>query len=87
MPEISRFYGIIIRMYCYESHGVPHIHAKYGDEMATFAIEGGAPIVGDFPFTQTRLVQAWIEIHKHELLDDWQMALSGKKPSKIEPLK
>ena len=86
MPEISRFYGIVIRMYCYENHGSPHIHAKYGDDEASFAIETGEAIIGYFPRAQTRLVQAWIEIHKTELLGIWREAVCGKKPHKIDPL-
>lgn len=87
MPEISRFYGIIIRMYFYESHGKPHIHAQYGDDLAVFEIDSGEPLAGGFPRAQTRLVQAWIEIHKKELLDDWRMAADGQTPLKVEPLK
>lgn len=64
MPTISMFYGIIICLYFYddERHKLPHIHAKYQGQEASFSILDGTLIVGEIPISKTRLVQAWIEI-------------------------
>ncbi len=88
MPTISMFYGIIIKMYfAPKEHNPPHIHAYYQDTKATFEIIDGDLIDGDIPIRQIRLIQAWIEIHKDELLADWALCQNGEKPFKIEPLK
>ncbi|HOV14228.1 MAG TPA: DUF4160 domain-containing protein [Spirochaetota bacterium] len=88
MPIISMFYGIIIRMFNLDNrkHNLPHIHAEYQDVSAVFSIEDGGLLEGDFPNRQNKLVQAWIEIHKDELLADWKLAVSGEKIFKIKPL-
>lgn len=62
MPEISRFFGIIIYMYS-KDHLPPHFYAEYGDEEGMFSIETCNIIKGDLPRKQTRLVQAWAELH------------------------
>ena len=85
MPKISEFYGILIRMY-YEDHGIPHIHAKYGDEEASFAIETGKLLKGEFPLSKERMVRKWIKMHKRDLVENWQITSAGKMPRKIEPL-
>ena len=87
MPKISEFYGIIILMYYDESHGKPHIHAKYGGERAVFAIETGELLVGKIPHNKERMVRKWIKIHKSELMVDWKMASSNETLLKIEPLR
>lgn len=88
MPTISMFFGIIIRMYFGpKEHNPPHIHAYYQDANATFDLESGEILDGNFPKKQTKLVQAWVEIHKEELLADWALCQNGEKPFKIEPLK
>ncbi len=88
MPTISMFMGIIIRMYCGKSeHNPPHIHVYYQDAKARFDIVSGDLIDGTFPPRQTRLVQAWIELRKEELLADWALASNGELPFKIEPLR
>jgi hypothetical protein len=88
MPTISVFYGIAITMYFFddERHGLPHIHARYQDQHAVFSIADGTMLNGYFPVTKTRLVQAWIEIHRNELLKDWELAIQGQPLFKIEPL-
>ena len=87
MPVISMFFGIIIRMYFPpKEHAPPHIHAVYQGSEAEFAIRDGEKI-GDFPPRQTRLVQAWIEIHKDELLADWELCQNLEKPLPIDPLR
>ena len=88
MPTISMFYGIIIRMYCSPGeHNPPHIHAYYQDRMAIVDIVSCEVSMGSLPPRQTKLVLAWTEIHKEELLADWELASKGELPFSIEPLK
>ena len=88
MPTISSFYGILIRMYFFdaERHHSAHIHAQYQGQQAQFAIDSGELLAGTLPRAQTRLVQAWIEIHRDELAVAWQLAVTGQRPGKIAPL-
>ena len=88
MPIISMFYGIIIRLYLTDNkhHNLPHIHAKYAEFEASIGIAGGEILAGDLPRKQLRLVQAWIELHRDELLADWELAVAGEAPYKINPL-
>ena len=89
MPIISMFYGIVISLYFYDNkqHNLPHIHVRYQDTKAIFNIETCEIIEGNLPKKQQKLVSAWMEIHKDELLADWELALDGQQPYKIEPLK
>ena len=88
MPTISMFFGIIVRMYCGKAeHNPPHIHAYYQDMKAIFDIASGDMTDGRLPPAQTRLVAAWIELHREELMADWQLASQGELPFKIEPLR
>jgi hypothetical protein len=89
IPTISLFYGIIICMYFYddERHNLPHIHAKYQGQNAVFSILGGELLGGKLPLAKTRLVQAWIEIHRESLLADWELAVNGQALLPIEPLR
>jgi Domain of unknown function (DUF4160) len=89
MPVISTFYGIIVAMYFVDNrrHKLPHIHVKYQGEEAVYSITDGELLAGAIPLAKARLVQAWIEIHNDELMADWQLAVSGQQPYKIEPLK
>ena len=88
MPTISMFYGIIIRMYCAPSeHNPPHFHAYYQDYKALIDIGRCEMIEGTLPSKHTRLVLAWAELHKDELLADWDVASQGELPFRIEPLK
>jgi hypothetical protein len=88
MPTISMFFGIIIRMYCGKAeHNPPHLHAYYQDRKAIFDIASGDLTEGSLPPAQTRLVVAWIELHREELMADWQLASQGELPFKIEPLR
>ena len=88
MPIISMFYGIIIRLYLLDNqqHNTPHIHAKYAEFEASIGIEDGEILAGELPRKQLRLVQAWIELRKDELKADWELAVAGEHPYKIEPL-
>ena len=89
MPTISIFYGIQILMYFYDNdrHNLPHIHVEYQDFNAVFTIGSGELLSGTLPARQTRLVQAWIEIHREDLILDWKLAINGQDPLKIEPLR
>mgnify|MGYP005855231421 CR=1 FL=1 len=89
MPTISMFYGIIIRMYFFDNqqHSTPHIHVHYQGNAAVFEIPNGDIIEGSLPKTKQKLVDAWIEIHKDELMADWELAISGESVFKIDPLK
>jgi hypothetical protein len=88
MPIISMFYGIIIRLYLIDNqhHNLPHIHAKYAEFEASIGLDDGEILAGNLPRKQLRLVQAWIELHRDELMADWELAASGESPYKIEPL-
>jgi hypothetical protein len=88
MPIISMFYGIIILLYLIDNkhHNLPHIHAKYAEFEASIAISDGEILSGELPRKQLRLVQAWIEIRRDELMADWELAVSGETPYKISPL-
>jgi len=66
---------------------LPHIHAKYQGQDASFSIMDGSVLAGEIPVTKVRLVQAWIEIHRESLLADWELAVSGQRPFTIEPLR
>ncbi len=65
MPVLSRFYGIIIRMYFQQSeHNPPHIHALYGDDMAAIEIKTGEIIEGELPPKALNMVREWISLHE-----------------------
>lgn len=88
MPTIAMFYGIIIRMYCAPGeHNPPHIHAYYQDYKAIIDINTCELSDGTLPSRQLKLALAWAEIHKEELLADWELASKGELPFPIEPLK
>lgn len=88
MPTISMFYGILISLFYRDNrrHHQPHIHARYQGEAAAFAIEDGVVLDGKLPSKQSKMVQAWIEIHRDELLADWELAANGEEPFRIAPL-
>ncbi|TLU98063.1 DUF4160 domain-containing protein [Dyadobacter luticola] len=86
MPEISRFFGITIYMY-FKDHLPPHFHAYYGDQEAQFSIETGNVIVGDLPRKQIRLIQAWVELYREDLYQNYVEAQSDNgQLRKIRPL-
>ncbi len=80
MAIISMFYGIIISMYFFDNqqHKLPHIHVKYQGEEAVFSITDGEMIAGNLKSNKARLVQAWIEIHRDELMANWELAAPNK---------
>jgi len=86
MPEISRFYGIIIYIY-YREHGPSHFHAVYSGHEAVISIETLSVISGSLPPRALNLAREWAKIHKAELMDNWEKAVNHEKLDKIEPLK
>ena len=88
MPTISMFYGIVIYLYFFDDarHKSPHIHAKYQGQDASFSILDGSILSGQIPLGKSKLVQAWIEIHRDALMADWELAVNGETPFRIEPL-
>ena len=88
MLELSRFYGIIIRMFVETGgqHHRSHFHAYYGDEVAIYTLSPIELMAGSLPRRQRRLVEAWAELHEDELLADWQLLQSGQVSLPIAPL-
>jgi hypothetical protein len=86
MPEVCRFYGIIIMMF-YKDHTPPHFHAKYGNFTAYFDIKTGEIIDGEMPRRATRLIQDWSELNKEKLLLNWiESQKDNPQFIEIEPL-
>lgn len=85
MPEISRFFGIIIRMF-YDEHNPPHFHTEYAGKKAVFDFQGNILKGNLSSRTATKLVREWIDLHLEELEEDWKLARENKEIKKIEPL-
>lgn len=85
MPTICMFLGIIIRMYR-DEHNPPHFHAFYQDYEAAFNAEGEL-IEGKMPPRQTKFIVAWAELHKEEIIANWELALAKEPLFRIDPLK
>ena len=89
MPEISRFFGIVIRMFVEagQPHHLPHFHAYHQGEVGIYSIEPIERIAGSLPRREQRLVMAWAELHQAELRMNWETLQSGRPPTKIDPLR
>jgi len=85
LPEISRFYGIIIRMY-YKDHNPPHFHADYQGQQAEYDIRTLEVIVGKISKRANALVLEWAANHRDELLENWNKGIIPEKMDKIDPL-
>lgn len=85
MPAVSMFYGIIIRVSEEDGYG-PCFHAFYQKHHAIFSPDGDV-IQGFIPKKQTKFILAWAEIHKEELIADWELAVRKEQPFRIEPLR
>lgn len=85
MPELSRFYGIIIGMY-YDDHPPAHFHVQYGEHQAKIQIDTLAVIRGSLPGRALGLVVEWASQHQEELLDRWHAAENHEELLKIQPL-
>ncbi len=69
-----------------QKHSLPHIHVEYAEYTAVIDIEGGKLLDGKLPKNKMKLVQAWLEIHREEVLADWSLAVRGLPIQKIKPL-
>ena len=87
MPELSRFYGIVIKMIYLDiaQHNKPHVHVFYGEYEASVGIDGEL-LAGSLPVKQLKLVMAWLVIHEDELYAAWNNAVAGRAFGKIKPL-
>lgn len=85
MPEISRFYGIIIGMF-FNEHNPPHFHVRYDEYNAEITIKDGI-VTGNLPRRALNLVFEWLDLHKDELLENWKRGENCENFIKIEPLK
>ncbi|MFZ1749042.1 MAG: DUF4160 domain-containing protein [Saprospiraceae bacterium] len=85
MPEISRFLGIIIRMF-FNEHNPPHFHAYYNEHHAEIDINTLEIIAGELPKRIRNLVLEWAVDHRVELMEDWELMRNDEKPKKINPL-
>lgn len=86
MPEICRFYGIVIKIF-FDEHNPPHFHAEYADCEALIEIGALAVIAGGLPPRALGLVMEWASLRQKEILQAWQNAKAQKPVGKIEPLK
>lgn len=88
MPTISMFYGILVSIFYGDDnqHHTPHVHARYQGFKAAVAIEDGAVLSGDLPPAKLRMLRVWMDIHREELLADWEVSKSGDVPFRIRPL-
>lgn len=84
MPEISRFYGIVIAMY-YSEHNPPHFHVTYNDYKATIDIQTGE-VEGKLPRRVLSLVYEWLDLHKDDLMENWRKMEQGSDMTNIKPL-
>ena len=85
MPELSRFFGIVIGIF-YREHGRPHFHAVYAEFEAVIDIETGEVISGELPKRALNLVSEWRSEHVAELREDWELARQRQSLKKIPPL-
>ena len=86
MPELSRFFGIVIAMY-YDDHPPPHFHAVYGSEKVEFCIDPPGILKGHLSPRALALVTEWTALHQEELLQAWGQRSAAQRPTKIEPLR
>ena len=85
MPEISRYFGIIIRMY-FDDHPPPHFHAIYGRDEIQVAINPITILRGNLPRRAESMVFEWAALHQQELIENWYRLNSDQSPKKIKPL-
>ena len=85
MPEISRFYGIVIKMY-FDDHNPPHFHAEYGGNEALFSINSLSVIAGKLPPRAMSMTAEWANRHQQELKDIWEQAKLLQPLGRIVPL-
>ncbi|MEI6639544.1 MAG: DUF4160 domain-containing protein [Chlorobium sp.] len=86
MPEVSRFYGIIVAVF-FSEHNPPHFHARYGNNKIAIEINSLKILEGNFPPRALGLVMEWASLHRTELISNWNLARDNQQLQKIEPLK
>lgn len=85
MPIISKFFGIIIRMF-YDEHNPPHFHAEYQGNKAVFDLNGNM-LKGDLKSkTARKLVREWVDLYSDEIAKNWELSIKGQELRKIDPL-
>ena len=84
MPELSRFYGIVVFLN-YNDHDPPHFHARYQEQEVTIEIQSGI-VQGMMAKRALKLLFEWFEQHQQELADNWQRARERRPLQKILPL-
>ncbi len=85
MPEICRFYGIIIAMF-FDEHNPPHFHARYGRNKVAIDIRTLRVLDGKMPTRAIKMVREWASQHQQELMESWDLARANQQPKKIKPL-
>jgi hypothetical protein len=82
------FYGIVVYMYFYDTqrHHLPHFHVEYAEYTAVIAIQSSEVLEGSLPTNKMKLVQAWLEIHRDDIMADWTLAVRGLPIQRIKPL-
>jgi Domain of unknown function (DUF4160) len=85
MPEISRFFGVVIQMY-YDDHDPPHFHVRYGGQRALISIENSAVLRGQLSPRALHLVQEWAKLNREALIEDWNRARAAAELIPIPPL-
>jgi Domain of unknown function (DUF4160) len=85
MPQISRFFGIIILMY-YDDHNPPHFHARYGSQECLIRINDLTVLEGNLPSRALKMVIEWAELHQDELIENWERAAQLQTLGNIDPL-
>lgn len=86
MPEISRFFGIVVRMF-FDDHPPPHFHAEYAGVWARIAIQPMEVMSSDLPPRALSMVLEWGALHQRELLENWDRLQNRATPRKIAPLR
>lgn len=85
MPQVSRFFGIIISFY-FNDHNPPHFHAKYGEDEAVISINDLSILEGSISARAFALISEWVNLHKNELEKNWELVKNFQAPKQIEPL-
>jgi hypothetical protein len=85
MPEISRFFGIVIRMF-FDDHPPPHFHADYAGKNARIGLDPISVLENELAARALALVLEWTALHQQELLDNWRRLHTGQSPRKVLPL-
>jgi hypothetical protein len=85
VPEICRFYGIIIKMF-YADHPPPHFHAEYGEHEVLITIGDAEVFAGNLPTRALSMVKEWAELHREELNQEWEAARRALPLNRIDPL-